>query len=112
MLTWVLLNVARMLAMPELMFLACLALMIFLAAASSPKSSAAVGAAGMTAASAGLAVSAAGALAAGDAPAGASGPGAAFFRGFSSTGLTAASAASGLASFFLGAGFFFSSDIQ
>src|SRR5882757_5916121 len=45
MVTCVLLNVARILAMPEETFLACFALTIFLALTSSPKSSAAVGAA-------------------------------------------------------------------
>ena len=59
MVTCVLLKVARMLAMPETMFLACLALTIFLAFGSSPNSSAAVGAAG-TAASSRLGASARG----------------------------------------------------
>src|SRR5260370_31077276 len=45
MVTCVLLNVARMLATPVATFFGCLALTIFLALASSPKSSAAVGAA-------------------------------------------------------------------
>src|SRR6266404_4158155 len=45
MLTWVLLNVARILAMPLLMFFAPLALTIFLPAMSSASNSAAVGAA-------------------------------------------------------------------
>ncbi len=55
MVTCVLLNVARMLAMPETMFLASLALMIFLPAASSPNSSAARQHGGRRGASAGLA---------------------------------------------------------
>src|SRR6266478_4700764 len=72
MLTSVLLKVARMLATPLTMFLAPLALMIFLPAISSASNSAAVGAAGAAAgtpASAGLA----GASAVGGAPSGAGG---------------------------------------
>src|SRR6266567_2644208 len=62
MLTRVLLNVARMLATPLVMFLAPLALMIFLVARSSASSSAAVGAAPpATAPSTGLGAAAAGA---------------------------------------------------
>jgi len=66
--TRVLLKVARMLAIPVLIFLAPLALTIFLAAASSPSNSAAVGAVPAVG-SAGLAGS------------GAASPGAAFFAG-------------------------------
>src|SRR5580692_10650668 len=50
--TCVLLNVARMFATPVVTFFACLALTIFFALASSPKSSAAVGAATVTGVSA------------------------------------------------------------
>src|SRR5450432_2780143 len=92
--TCVLLNVARIFAMPATTFLACLALMTFFALASSPKSSAAVGAATATGVSAGLV-----------SPAEASAVGAAFLAGFSPAGLAAPS---GLASFF-GADFFLGS---
>src|SRR5215471_14581243 len=90
MLTCVLLNVARMLAIPLRIFLAPLALTIFLPAKSSANNSAAVGAAPTTGAAAGAA---------------------AFFGAFagpaSAAGLPPAlsAAPSGLASFF-GAGFF------
>src|SRR5688572_15725900 len=86
--TSVLLNVAKMFAMPELMFLACLALMIFFASAPSPRSSAAVGAAPATG-SAGLAASLAGASA--GAPPAAAGAFSGFsaFSGLSALGLSA-----------------------
>src|SRR5207244_731425 len=101
--TCVLLNVAKMLAMPTEMFLAPLALTIFLPAKSSANNSAAVGAEPATgtmpsAAGFGASATAAGAPAA----AGAFLPlvSSAAFAGFS------AAAPSGLPSFF-GAGFFF-----
>ena len=92
-----LLNVARIFATPATTFFACLALMTFFAFASSPKSSAAVGAA-TAGVSAGFAPSAAGA----------SGAAAPFLAGLSCAGFAAAS---GFASFF-GTVFFFSSAIQ
>src|SRR5256885_12580851 len=55
MVTWVLLKVAKMLAMPTAIFFAPFALMIFLALGSSPSNSAAVGADGAATGSAGLA---------------------------------------------------------
>src|SRR6476646_5269126 len=100
MLTKVLLKVARMFAMPLLMFLAPLALIIFLPAISSASSSAAVGAA------AGAPATASGALGASATGVAASPPGAAagFFGLFgawpSAAGFPAGfSAASGLDSF-------------
>src|SRR6185312_12937312 len=105
--TCVLLNVAKIFAMPTEMFFAPLALTIFLPAISSARSSAAVGAEPATgpAPSAGLGASA---TAAG-APAAAG----AFFALVSSAAFAgfSAAAASGLPSF-LGAGFFFSSAIN
>src|SRR5262245_15377915 len=77
--TWVLLKVARILATPTAMFLDPFALMIFLALGSSPRSSAAVGAAAATGAA--FAASAAGAAA------GLSGPSPAGFAAFSGAGL-------------------------
>src|SRR6185437_2791246 len=103
--TCVLLNVARMFAMPTEIFLAPLALTIFLPAKSSASNSAAVGAEPATGAapSAGLAAGASAAPAAAGA----------FFALVSSAALAGFSAAapSGLPSFF-GAGFFFSSAIK
>src|SRR2546423_8481942 len=55
MVTWVLLKVARMFAMPTAICFAPLALMIFLALGSSPSNSAAVGAEGAATGSVGLA---------------------------------------------------------
>src|SRR5579884_1177489 len=99
MLTCVLLNVARMFAMPVEMFFAPLALMIFFPLRSSASNSAAVGAAAATAApSAGFGAAASGTPSAGAA-----------FLGFApSAGAAFAVSAtpSGLASFFA-AGFFF-----
>src|SRR6185295_4907412 len=93
--TWVLLNVARMFAMPTVIFFACLALMIFLPALSSPSSSAAVGAVAATGP-----VGAAGAAASLGLPASAGAPAAAGFFDFSSVGLAdlSAPAAPGFAS--------------
>src|SRR6185369_15813320 len=107
MVTCVLLKVARIFAMPVEIFLAPLALTIFLPARSSASNSAAVGAAAATGASGAFAVASA---AAAGAAAPASGA-AAFLAGFSSAGLAAgfsAAAASGLPSFF-GALFFLGS---
>src|ERR1017187_4840170 len=117
MLTRVLLNVARILAMPLTIFFEPLALTIFLPARSSASNSAAVGAADaatIAAPSAGLGASAAGAApsAAGAAP---------FFGalacGASPSGLPAgfSAAPSGLLAglpSFLGAGFFFASSVM
>src|SRR5271163_2999976 len=91
MVTLVLLKVAKMLAMPTAIFLAPLALMIFLELASSASNSAAVGAETAATGAAGAPASAAGFF--GSAP-GASG----------APGFLAVSAPSGLPSF-LGAGF-------
>src|SRR4051812_30817430 len=114
MVTIVLLNVARMLAMPVTMFFAPLALTIFLPAMSSARSSAAVGAAA-SAAGAPSTPAGAGVGAAPSAVGAAPCAGAAFFAPFSPAALGALSAlsadASGLASFSFFAGFFFSSAI-
>src|SRR6185436_13591936 len=105
--TCVLLNVARMFATPVMMFLAPLALTIFLAFGSSPSSSAAVGAAttGAAPGSPGLA-SAAGAAA----PSAAAAAFAFFGLAGAASPAAAGALASALSSFFA-AGFFFSSAI-
>src|SRR6266496_3639331 len=90
MVTWVLLNVARMLATPVLMFFEPLALMIFLPAASSANNSAAVGATGAAVGAAPGAAS--GALPAAPASAG-PGPFRGALAGFVSAGVLGASGA-------------------
>src|SRR5262245_30996143 len=102
MVTIVLLKVARIFAMPVVIFFAPLALTIFLPAMSSASNSAAVGAAATgaapgTAASAGLAPSATGAVT--PASAGAAFLGALVFSDFSAGALAGLSAASALPSF-------------
>src|SRR6188508_3163250 len=98
--TCVLLNVARMLAIPTEIFFAPLTLMIFFAFGSSASNSAAVGAAGAATGSA---------VAAGLAPSGAAPSAFSFFAGLACPSAAGAfavfSAASGFASF-LGAAFF------
>src|SRR6202167_2390870 len=97
--TLVLLNVARILAMPTEMFLEPLALMIFLALASSASNSAAVGADG-------AATTAPGTAAADASHSGFQRAGAAFLAGLAAaSGAAASAAAAGLPSF-LGADFF------
>src|SRR6478609_6215539 len=100
--TCVLLNVAEMFAMPVEMFLACFALTIFLAFASSPSSSAAVG------------VATTGAPVASTLAASAAGAAAAPFLGLVSSAALAgfSAAASGFASFAGAAFFLISSAIQ
>src|SRR5579859_4715245 len=120
MLTWVLLNVARIFAIPLTMFLAPLALTIFLPAKSSASNSAAVGAAAAAGAAPSAGAAAGASAAAAGAPAGAAPSAAAGAAAFLPFGAAASPvdlaagfspAASGFASF-LGAAFFgFSSAI-
>src|SRR5437762_10941540 len=100
MVTWVLLNVARMLATPDVMFFDPLALMIFLAAASSANNSAAVGATGVAAAAAGAAGGAAFPASAVSAAPGDFFGALAALGSAAALGASAAGAVSGLVSFF------------